>query len=202
MSSTAGPYGMVPARKYLGDTPFSSGMHTYQVLTNQATGMFFGDPVALDATGNVQAVAASPAPGVQPMVIGIFYGAEWQDPFRGFVNAQFLPANAILSGAWDVRVKVFEYPWAVFRIQADGPVDYTAVGQAADLGNFGAGSVWTGNSQVNLVSGSIGAGTAVRIYDLVVDAAPSPGAGSMPGDAFTDCLCVWNWGVNRWTSAA
>jgi len=202
MASVAGPYGMVPARKYLGDTPFSSGMHTYQVLTNQPVGMFFGDPVGIDASGNVQALTASPAPGSAPMTIGVFYGAEWQDPFRGFVNAQFLPANAINSGAWDVRVKVFDYPWAVFRVQADASVNYTAVGQAADLGNFGAGSPWTGNSRVTLIGASVGGGNAVRIYDLVVDAAPSPGAGSLPGDAYTDCLVVWNWGVNRWTSAA
>lgn len=202
MASVAGPYGMVPARKYLGDTPFSSGMHTYQVLTNQAVGMFFGDPVGIDASGNVQALIASPSPTSTPKTIGVFYGAEWQDPFRGFVNAQFLPANAIQSGAWDVRIKVFDYPWAVFRVQADGSVDYTKVGQAADLGNFGNGSPWTGNSHVTLTGASIGSGGAVRIYDLVVDAAPSPGAGSLPGDAYTDCLVVWNWGVSRWTSAA
>jgi hypothetical protein len=202
MASVAGPYGLAPARKYLGDTPFSSGMHTYQVLTNQTTGMFFGDPVGIDASGNVQALSASPAPGAQPLVLGAFMGAEWQDPFRGFVNAQFLPANIITSGAWDVRIKVFDYPWAIFRVQADGSVDYTSVGRSADLGNFGAGSVWTGNSQITLVSGSIGAGQAVRIYDLVVDAAPSPGAGSLPGDAYTDCLVIWNFGVSRWLSAA
>ena len=67
---------------------------------------------------------------------------------------------------------------------------------------IGNGSVWTGNSQITLLAASIGSGGAVRIYDLVVDAAPSPGAGSMPGDAYTDCLVVWNWGVSRWQSAA
>lgn len=202
MASVAGPYGLVPARKYLGDTPFSSGMHTYPILQNPTTGMFFGDPVGIQAGGQVVPLTASPAPGAQPLVLGVFYGCEWQDPIRGFVNSQQLPANIILNGGWNVKVKVFDYPWAVLRVQADGPVDYTALGQAADLQNFGAGNVWTGNSTISLISGSIGGGQAVRIYDLVVDAAPSPGAGSLPGDPFTDCLVVWNWGVNRWTSAS
>jgi hypothetical protein len=200
MSSVAGPYGLVPAKKYLGDTPFSSGMHSYPFLTNQTTGLFFGDPVGVNATGQVVPLAASPAPNTQPLVLGIFYGCEYQDPIRGFVNANYLPANAITNGATKVKVKVFDYPWVIMRVQADGPVDYTKLGLAANL-NILPGSVSTGNSGVSLAASSLGTGTAVRIYDLVNDAAPSPGAGSVPGDAFSDCLVVWNQGVSRWTSA-
>lgn len=200
MSAVAGPYGLVPARKYLGDTPFSSGMHTYPVLQNQTQGFFFGDPVGIQ-NGQVVPVTTSPTPGAPPLILGVMYGAEWQDPIRGFVNSQFLPANAIQGGAWNVKLKVFDYPWAVLRVQADGSVDYTALGQGADL-NITPGTVWTGNSTISLIAGSVGSGQAVRIYDLVVDAAPSPGAGSLPGDAYTDCLVIWNFGVSRWLSAS
>lgn len=199
MADVAGPYGL-RTRKYLGDTPFSSGMQTYPILQNQATGFYFGDPVGIGAGGAIVPLAATPSP--TNLVLGIFYGAEFQDPIRGFVNMQFLPANALQSGAWNVRIKVMDYPFLVMRVQADGPVNYNAIGQGADLDNFGQGSIWTGNSQVRLLSGSIGSGAAVRIYDLVVDAAPSPGAGSMPGDAYTDCLVVWNFGVHRYMSAS
>lgn len=198
MSSIAGPYGL-RTNKYLGDTPFSSGMQTYPILQNQATGFYFGDPVGIQA-GQVVPLSATPSPG--NLVLGIFYGAEFQDPIRGFVNSQFLPANIIQSGAWNVRIKVMDYPFLVMRVQADGPVNYDSIGQGADLSNFGNGSIWTGNSQVSLLSASIGSGAAVRIYDLVVDAAPSPGAGSMPGDPFTECLVVWNFGVHRYMNAS
>jgi hypothetical protein len=89
------------------------------------------------------------------------------------------------------------------RVQADGPVQTSQQGMNAALGNFSQGSISTGNSKVNLVSGSIAATAtlAVRIYGFVRDAAPSPGAGSVPGDPFTDVLVVWNFGIDRYLNA-
>jgi hypothetical protein len=203
MGQIAGPYGL-RVLKNLGEGPFSGGMHTYRI-TNPATiathGMYFGDPVGLQG-GDVVPLTASPAAGV-PGVVGIFQGASWQDPIRGFVNSQFLPAGLLSSGASDVQVKVSDYPWVVMRVQADGPVQPAQVGMNAALGNLGQGSTFTGNSLVNLVSGSIAATAtlAVRIYGFVRDAAPSPGAGSLPGDPFTDVLVVWNFGVDRYQNA-
>jgi hypothetical protein len=203
MGQIAGPYGL-RVLKNLGEGYFTGGMHTYPV-TNPATiaarGMFFGDPVGLQG-GDVIPLTASPAAG-PPGVIGIFQGCSWQDPVRGFVNAQYLPAGLFASGATQVRVKVQDYPWVVMRVQADGPVTPDKIGMNAALGNFGQGSTYTGNSQVNLVSGSIAAsaGLAVRIYGFVVDGSPSPGAGSVPGDAFTDVLVVWNFGIDRYLNA-
>lgn len=201
MSSVAGPYGLV-TRKYLGDTPFSSGMHSYPLTANQTQGFYFGDPVGL-VGGQPVPLTASPTPTLGAnSVIGVFYGCEYQDPIRGFVNAQFLGPNAISGGATSVKLKIMDYPWLVMQVQADGPVPLSQIGMNAALGNFNAGSNVTGDSKVTLVSGSIAAGAlAVRIYDLVVNAAPSPGASSMPGDAFTDCLVVWNFGVHRFMNS-
>jgi hypothetical protein len=39
---------------------------------------------------------------------------------------------------------------------------------------------------------------AVKIYDFVDNASPSPGASSAPGDPFTDVLVIWNFGVHRY----
>jgi hypothetical protein len=201
MSQVAGPYGLV-TRKYLGDTPFSAGMHTYVLTVNQIKGFYFGDPVGLVA-GQPTPLAASPTSTLSAnSPIGIFVGCEFQDPIRGFVNAQYLGPNAISNGAMAVKLKIMDFPGLVMQVQADGPVTAASIGMNAALQNFASGSNITGDSTVSLAGGTIGAGAlAVRIYDLVVNAAPSPGASSMPGDPFTDCLVVWNFGVHRFQNS-
>jgi len=201
MSSVAGPYGL-RAVKLLGDLPFSSGMHTYPLTVNQTKGYFFGDPVGLIG-GQPVPIAATPTSTLSAnSPIGIFYGAEYIDPIRGFVNSQFLPANVISGGATKVKLKIMDSPQLVMQIQANGSIPATAIGLNAGLvGPFAAGNIATGDSVVALDSSSIAPGTAatlaLRIYDFVYNATPSPGAGSVPGDAFTDVLVVWNFGVHR-----
>ena len=216
MSQVFSPYGLRVV-KNLGEGYFSGGMHTYPVtdLTKFATeGLFFGDPVGLQG-GTVVPLSTTPTPAV-PGVVGIFQGAEWQDPIRGYVNSQFVPTG--ITGVTNVKVKVSDYPWVVMRVQSDGVLNYSSnvIGMNAALGGFGQGSVFTGNSKVYLSTGTpsvsvppITAGPpiaatatlAVRIYGFVNDAAPSPGAGSIPGDPFTDVLVVWNFGVDRYQNA-
>jgi len=205
MSQVAGPYGLRVV-KLLGDLPFSGGSHAYPLTANQTKGFFFGDPVGLSA-GQPVPLTATPTTTVSANnPIGVFMGAEWMDPIRGFVNAQYLPANAISNGATRVKLKIADYPYLVMQVQADGPVPATQIGMNASLQNFSGGtggSTTTGDSTVSLVSGSIGTGVlAVRIYDFVYNAAPSPGASSMPGDPFTDVLVVWNTGIHRYTASA
>ena len=202
MSQIAGPYGLRPV-KLLGDLPYSAGMHTYPLTANQVKGFFFGDPVGLIA-GQPTPLAATPTTTLSAnSPIGVFMGASWQDPIRGFVNAQYLPANVITGGATKVQLKICDATNLVMVVQADGPVPVSNIGMNAALQNFAAGSTVTGDSTVSLVSASIAvtATLAVRIYDFVYNAAPSPGASSMPGDPFTDVLVLWNFGVHRFQNA-
>jgi hypothetical protein len=89
------------------------------------------------------------------------------------------------------------------QVQATGPVTLDQIGMNAQLTNFGAGSTLTGNSEIALLASSIGTTWqhAVKIYDFVYNAAPSPGASSIPGDPYTDVLVMWNWGVHRYQIA-
>lgn len=198
MSQVASPYGLRPV-KMKGDRPFSHGSHDYPLTANLTTGLFFGDPVGL-INGNPGPVTASPTTTLGAnSPIGVFMGASWIDPIRGFVNAQYLPANALNNGATKIMVRIADDDDLVFAVQADGPVTVSQIGLNAALKTFNAGSVSTGNSTVALASASIAAGAtlAVRIYDFVYTAEPSPGAGSLPGDPFTDVLVIWNFGVHR-----
>jgi hypothetical protein len=202
MSQVASPYGLRIA-KYMGDTPFSAGMHSYPMTANSAAGMFFGDPVGLQ-NGQPVALAASPTPTLSAnSPIGVFMGCEYQDPVRGFVNSQYLPANALNNGATKIKVKIFDNPNVVMIVQADGSVPLNKIGFNGSL-NIAAGSVTTGNSIISLNSASLTPGTAaaaVRIYDFLYTPEPSPGAGSQPGDAFTDVLVVWCFGTHRFQNA-
>lgn len=201
MSQVAGPYGLRIA-KLVGDLPFSGGMMTFPLTTNNTTGIFFGDPVGLLA-GSIVPLTATPtnAAGANSP-IGVFMGASWQDPIRGFVNSQWLPPNIISGGATNVMLKVADWPSLVMQVQADGSVAASQIGLNAALGNFGNGNTATGNSRVNLATASLTPGTAatlaLRIYGFVYNASPSPGASSMPGDPFTDVLVTWNFGVHRY----
>ena len=206
MSQVAGPYGLRPVN-HIGALVWPGpGIHTFPLTANQATGFFYGDPVGLVA-GVPTPLAATPlaiaSPAGAPAAsnpIGVFVGCSYQDPIRGFVNAQFLPANAISSGATKVQVKIADYPGLVMQVQATGSVPLSQIGMNAALSNFGAGSTLTGNSAVALLQSSIAVtGTlAVKIYDFVYNASPSPGASSIPGDPYTDVLVIWNFGVHRY----
>lgn len=219
MAQIFSPYGLRVA-KNLGEQYFTGGMRTYPVTNPSAiatTGCFFGDPVGLQG-GSVVPITATPVAG-PPYTLGIFQGCEWQDPFRGFVNAQFLPAGIFSSGATQVKVKVMDYPWAMMRVQSDGSLsEGAALGMNMALMGFQNGSIFTGNSRVYASSGNPsplppgqppltagpppGAGAlAVRVVGYVNDAAPSPGAGSVPGDPFTDLYVIWNFGISRYLNA-
>jgi len=204
MSAIQSPYGFRVV-KLLGDLPFSGGMHTYPLTTNQAKGFFFGDPVGLVA-GQPQPLSATPTTAISPnSPIGIFMGCSYQDPVRGFVNAQYLPPNAIVGGATKVMLKIADYPWLILCVQANGPVTIDKIGMNAALfGPFASGSLTTGDSNLALDASSVAATPtlAVRIYDFLYTPTPSPGAGSVPGDAYTDVLVVWNQGVHRFTNSS
>jgi len=205
MSQVAGPYGLRVV-KYLGDTPWSGGMHTYPLTVDTAKGFYFGDPVGL-SVGNPIPLTATPVPPATYLAaatannpIGVFMGCEYQDPKFGFVNAQFLPANAVTAGYTQIKLKICDYPWVVMQIQANGSVPAGKIGMNAGItaGTFSNGVPAIGNSVVSLDSASVGAAAAAfRIYDYVYTPAPSPGSSSQPGDPFTDVLVIWCPGVHR-----
>lgn len=205
MSAITSPYGLRVV-KCIGDRPFSGGMHSYPLTLNRAQGFFFGDPVGLIAGSPIPLVASPTTTLSANNPIGIMMGCEYQDPVRGFVNAQFLPANAVNNGATKIKLKIADDPMLVMAVQADGPIQLAQIGLNAGLKNFTSGSVATGDSLVQLDSASATPGTAatlaVKIYDFVYKAAPSPGASSTPGDAFTDVLVIWNAGVHRFMVSA
>ena len=197
MAQVASPYGMRPVQLQ-GGLPFAAAIRTFSLTANVAKGFFFGDPVGLSG-GNPTVLTASPSNAAVDAnsPIGVFMGAEWQDPVRGFLNSQYFPANAITGGATQVKFKILDCPTAVFRIQAAGSVPATAIGLNIGILGFGTGNTATGDS---LVSGAAAAAVTATLALKIIGFFNAPG--SAPGDPFTDLLVIWNAGVHRYTGQA
>lgn len=190
MAQVASPYGLRPVQLF-GGTSFAGAIRSYSVLANPATAIYYGDPVAI-VSGNIQPLTATPTTTVSAnSPIGVFLGAEWQDPIRGFVNSQYLPGG-LGTSATQVKCKILDHPWAVFRLQANGSIPASQLQFNIALTGIGTGSTATGNSQVaGLAPAAVTATLAMTVIGFFI--AP----GSAPGDPFTDLLVCWNFGVHR-----
>lgn len=198
MSTVQAPYGLRPIN-LIGGQSFTGGtIRKYAMTTNSATGIFFGDVVQI-ADGQPSALTATPTTS-SVGVVGVCVGVQYTDPTLKYSQwAQFLPANAVSSGYTNIYVSVIDDPDQLYQVQADGSVTAADIGNNAALGNFGNGSVTTGNSKVNVSATTANTSTlAVRIVDLV-DGAPTF---STPGDAFTDCIVKFNFGVHSYYQSA
>lgn len=197
MSTTAAPYGLKPVKK-IGSVSFPGAMIEIAHTTNSATGIFYGDIVAING-GNPVAGAATPTTtrGTSTPV-GVCVGVRYTDPTtKQEHHAQYLPANAVTNGYTNIYIKVVDDPDAVFMVQADGAVTAAKLGYNAALKNFGAGSTTTGKSAVSLDSATVAttATLAVRIVGF------STLSGDAAGDAYTNVLVKFNQGVHAYQNA-
>jgi hypothetical protein len=195
MATTAAPYGLLPIN-LIGGQSFTGGtIRDYVMTTNSATAIFKGDLVTIGVTagGQPEAMTTSPTTSTQGLV-GVAAGCSYVDPVLKYqVFANFLPAGAISAGYTNVAIRVVDDPDQLYQVQADGAVTRAQIGLNAELNNFG-GSVTSGNSTIAL-DATAPANTssfAVRIVDLVV------GPFSTPGDANTDCIVKFNFGVHSY----
>jgi hypothetical protein len=198
MATTASPYGLLPLNLIGGQSFTGGSIRDYVMTTNSATAIFKGDIVQLGAAaaGQPTAMTATPTTSTRGLV-GVAVGVSYVDPVLKYqVYANFLPANAISAGYTNVAIRVVEDPDQLYQVQADGSVGLGAIGKNAELTNFG-GSTTTGNSTIALESTTPAntATFAVRIVDLV------NGPFSTPGDAKTDCIVKFNFGVHSYYQA-
>ena len=135
-----------------GSAKFSGAIRTYQ--TSVAAGAIFaGDPVFLNANGNVE---AGIAPTSASNVIGVAVGGFWIDPTtKQPVESKFIPANtSSASGTYNginftadagPGVKVVPSSDNLFAVKALSSVQRVAVGDRLEIVNS-AGNTATGIS--------------------------------------------------------
>lgn len=188
MAATASAYGLRPIN-LMGGRAFNHSVRLMKITDSYGTNIFYGDAVKLANTGTVEkdtgTTAATP--------VGVFLGCTYTDPNLGYkLHRQYWPASTV---ATDNYAYVIDDPFALFQIQAAGPITQTHIGNNVALVQ-GAGSTVTGNSGVT--AGTTPATTntlPLRIIDFVY------GPNSTPGDAFTDIIVAWNFGMHQYQAA-
>lgn len=209
MAAIASPYGLRPLQLIGSQFNNTSAVREYLMFTNSANPIFNGDLVQITG-GNIAAyTSASPTVGTTFGIVGVCVGVRYVDPtMKYFINAQFLPANAVTNGYTQIYIKVYEDPDALFLIQGNAQISATLNTALASIGKnaaiaYTAGSTTTGNSANTLTVGSIAvtATLALRVVDFYwgqSSAANNPAGNSSATDLFPDIIVKFNQGLHAY----
>lgn len=191
MATVASPYGLVPV-SMTGSRYNNHGVNRFSLISNSSAAFYYGCPVTI-AAGVVTPLSATITAGTASgATIGVFVGAEYDDPVMNYrLENNYLPANAISNGYGNVKLFIVDDPDAVFMLQADGSVANTARGRNIALQTF-TGNTTTHKSNITGISGGI-AVTATLAMKIV-------GANNDTwSDTYTDLLVKWNFGSHLYT---
>jgi hypothetical protein len=199
MAFSLQPYGLRPINK-IGGTPFAGSTRAIKIASAYSSNIFNGEAVVIDATtGTLVAMDV----GTSPRVVGVFMGCQFTQASstRYFINSNFWPASTVAA---DALGHVIDDPFALFQIQADGTVPQTALGEnvnvSATSGFTGlTGSTVTGKS---LMAAAATTATTAGFPWRLIDFVNNPGQGSTVGDAFTELVVSWNFGIHSYQIAA
>ena len=192
MATTSAPYGLRPIN-LIGGQQFAGSTRQIKIASGYAANIFFGDVVAIGVDGTIVKVTnvgtnADPFPAG---TVGVFLGCAYTSPtLKYFLNSQYWPTGTVAS---DAMAYVCDDPDTLFQIQADAAVTQTMLGS-----NFGvnqtAGSTVSGDSNISLDVGTRATTNtvALRLVDFV------NGPFSTVGDAFTDCIVKFNFGIHTY----
>lgn len=192
MATTAAPYGLRPIN-LIGGQVFAGSTRQLKIASGYAANIFFGDVVAIGTDGTIVKVTnvGTNADQFPAGTVGVFVGCTYTDPNLKYkLNAQYWPTGTVAS---DAMAYVVDDPDTLFQIQADDAVTQTMLGS-----NFGvnqtAGSTTTGDSKISLdvATRNTTNTIALRLVDFV------NGPFSTVGDAYTDCIVKFNFGIHTY----
>ena len=182
MATSATPMGAEPTDTLSASGSFTGKVRHMKIASGYGTAIFYGDFVKLVAAGTVEKSAITTS--VVSGTVGIFVGCSYTDPSTNQLtfNQQF-PASTAAS---DIMAYVVDDPDLVFRMQGDGSIAQTGLGNNVSLVST-AGSTSIGRSK-NAVDASTIATTntlPARIVEFV------DGPSSTVGDTYTDVLVTY-----------
>jgi len=189
MAATAAPYGLVPVNRIGG---YENGSFRQFKLTNSyGTSIFFGDVAELDANGLI--IADQNTTSTRP--IGVFQGCSYTDPTLKYklFNQMWLASVS----ATDILAHVADDPNQLFQVQSDATMAQTTLGNNVEFITYAAGNVNIGKS-ILAIDGANAATTntfPVRVIDFV------DGPLSEVGDAYTDVIVRWAFGIHQYELA-
>lgn len=189
MAATAAPYGFVPVNRIGG---YENGSFRQLKMTNSyGTSIFFGDVAELVAAGTIELDTA--ATSTRP--IGIFQGCSFTDPNLNYkLFSQMWTAS---TSATDILAHVADDPNQLFQAQADGTIPQTALGLNSEIITYAAGNSNIGKSILALDQSGVATTNTFpwRLVDFV------DGPTSSVGDAYTDMIVRWAFGIHQYELA-
>ena len=161
MSSVNKPNGLSPVNSSTG-TPRPSRELPSAIPSGYASNIFIGQPIALNASGQIVPVTAT-----NQAYIGAFGGCIYT-PTGGRPAYGYWPANTVLQTGTTCDVLIWDNPTLEYEIQTDGTVTADIVGATTDFTNLAAGSTTFGYSQttVNATPNAPGATGQFRVLGL------------------------------------
>ena len=190
MAASATPMGAEPVGGLSACGSFSGKVRHMKIANAYGTAIFYGDFVKLVSSGTVEkdtgTATATP--------VGIFMGCFYTDPST--TQPTFNQTYPASTAADDIVAYVLDDPDCVFKMQADGSLAQTALGNNIGIVQT-AGSTTIGRSK-NAADASTAATTntlPLRIIEFV------DGPDSAVGDAFTDILLTYNSGMHQYRNA-
>ena len=182
MATSATPTGAEPVNTLSASGSYTGKVRHIKIASGYGTGIFYGDFVKLVSAGTVEKAAVTTA--VVAGTVGIFVGCSYTDPNTSQMtfNQQF-PAS---KAADDIMAYVVDDPKLVFKMQGDGSIAQTGLGNNVSAIST-AGSTSIGRSKNALDASSIATTNSLplRILEFV------DGPTSAVGDAYTDCLVTY-----------
>ena len=190
MSATATPMGAEPVGGLSACGSFSGKVRHIKIASGYATNIFYGDFVKLVNTGTIEKDAGTST----ATPVGIFMGCFYTDPNTSQPTFnQMWPTGTVAD---DAMAYVLDDPDAVFRMQGDGSLAQTTLGNNVAIIQT-SGSTTIGRSK-NAVDASTAATTdtlPLRILEFM------DGPDSTVGDAYTDVLLTYNFGMHQYRNA-
>lgn len=190
MSATATPMGAEPVGGLSACGSFSGKVRHIKIASGYAANIFYGDFVKLVNTGTIEKDAGT----ATATPVGIFMGCFYTDPSTSQPTFnQMWPTGTVAD---DAMAYVLDDPDAVFRMQGDGALAQTT------LGNNIAIIQTSGSTTIGRSKNAVNAGTAattdtlpLRILEFM------DGPDSTVGDAYTDVLLTYNFGMHQYRNA-
>ena len=190
MSATATPMGAEPVGGLSACGSFSGKVRHIKIASGYASNIFYGDFVKLVNTGTIEKDAGT----ATATPVGIFMGCFYTDPSTSQPTFnQMWPTGTVAD---DAMAYVLDDPDAVFRMQGDGSLAQTTLGNNIAIIQT-SGSTTIGRSK-NAVDASTAATTntlPLRILEFM------DGPDSTVGDAYTDVLLTYNFGMHQYRNA-
>ena len=156
MPNLDAPNGFVPVRHMNGGTVRYTGGYT--ISSGEASSIFAGDAVILNATPGTNGNALDVAPNTGGDIVGIFAGCQYVAANGDVVWSNQWVGGTTTSGGQPAEAFVYTDTDIVFSVQVAASITNANIGQFADLSDATAGNAATGISGMEL--GTPGAGIA------------------------------------------